>query len=570
MTHIELPAEKRVGHLKLLRDPRSISPREFNLLSADERLEIVSRAQGGEKYRLLLEAADIEELVPQLAAQELYLLIRELGFEEVAELLPLVSSEQYSLFVDLDCWEGDRIAGAEVVKWLQALLDAGEEKALQVVRELDRELLVLMLKCHLRVVAGPEDIEDEDVRIEAVRRDGGYQLEFLDPEQGKPVALLLDLFFRYDQELFREVVEAVRWEQEALLEEDAYALHRSRLEESGFPEPLAARSIYAWLDADQLEAGSKRRHPLAPVPGRVPTAGFFLAAARPRDLLAEVLAAGVDAETAWELACLINKLMMAERVDIGDPQQVEAAAAGVYRYLNLALEELAGADSARAAEALADHYLEHLFRFGFTLTLRLQRRARELDREPLAGYLDAPFRALLDALKRRLPACPAALFEADAGGERPFATRRDLQRAEDWLAGVEVQLRLFRERFDFTLPAPADLELAGCLPERGEEATLSGLFLTALGNRLLGGEFNPTPVPVPRLAELHRLACAAGRLAPRLRQETVAWLEGLEAGAGAFGNYCLDRWEEEFCPLASDDLDPRFLGGLLVRLDGAA
>ena len=566
MTNIELPARKQVGHLTLLRETRPLTPREFNALSPDERLTMISRAQGRQKYRLLLEAADVDQLLPRLAPQELYLLIREQGFEEMAELLPLVSAEQFGLLVDLDCWEGDQLVAGETVKWLQMLLDCGDEKVLETLQDLDFELLVLILKKHLRVVSGPEDLNDDDARAEAQRRDGGYQIEYLDSENGKLVGQLLNLLMRRDLEFFRELVEAVRWEQEAMLEENVYNQHRGRLEDCGFPDPAAARGIYAWLPREQLEAGDKSRHPMTPALGRVAQPGFFLTAARPRDLLAEVLATGVDERSAWELAYLVNKLMIADRVDVGDQQQVQSAAGRVFRYLNLALEELAGDDVTLAAEPFARHYLEHLFRFGFSLTLQLQRMARELTNRAPAVYCDSADRVLLSALLQRQPLYLADPAEEPTGGERPFATRRDLQRCAARLAALEVQLRLFERHFGWALPAPDDFELDGCLPATGAELTLSTLFLTALANRLLGGEFLPIPIPAGRLAELHDRVTVDGKVAPALRVETAAWLEGLEAGAGAFGQRCLDRWEEEFCPLAPDDLDPRFIGGLIVRL----
>ena len=566
MTRIELPAEKRIGHLTLLREARSITPREFNLLSAEERLELISCAQGGEKYRLLLEAADIETLVPQLAPQELYLLIREQGFEDVAELMPMISSEQYNLLFDLDCWDHDQLEGNEVFKWLQALLDCGEDKVLQTVRELDFEMLVLMLKKHLVVIAGPGDFVDDDMRVEAQARDGGYQLDYFDSEKSKPLAQLLGVLYRGDQDFFRGLIEAVRWEQEAQLEEDAYQLHCGRLEDCGFPDPQTAQRIYALLTVAQLDAPEKVKTPFATGRGRVPSPGFFLAAARPRDLLAEVLAAGISEATARELVYLINKLMMAERVDVGEPQQVQAAAESVYRYLNLALEELAGDDAQRGRELLNGHYVEHLFRVGFTLTQELRRRATALAGKALAPYYDPAFRALIAALDRRLPLFFVGIEDATSGGVRPFATLRDLRRVEEWLGWLEVQVRLFEKDFPFTLPAPAELDLDGCQPAGAEGLTLSTFFLTALANRLLGGDFMPGPVAAGRLKELHARVSRAGQLLPELRQETVAWLEGLEAGGGAFGNSCLDRWEEEFCPLGADDLDPRYIGGLIVRL----
>jgi hypothetical protein len=57
-----------------------------------------------------------------------------------------------------------------------------------------------------------------------------------------------------------------------------------------------------------------------------------------------------------------------------------------------------------------------------------------------------------------------------------------------------------------------------------------------------------------------------GRLDPQLRAQTVAWLDELVPGAGAFGTFCLDLWNEEFCAVQGGELDPRYLGGLIVRL----
>ena len=44
MADIELPKQKKVGHLTLLRESRSITAKEFNLLSPEERMEIIRRS----------------------------------------------------------------------------------------------------------------------------------------------------------------------------------------------------------------------------------------------------------------------------------------------------------------------------------------------------------------------------------------------------------------------------------------------------------------------------------------------------------------------------------------------
>ena len=101
MARIELPREKKVKHLTLLREPRRLTPKEFNALAYAERLEMVRLAHGRQKYDLLIEAKDAEELVRRLPAQELFLLFKELGVEDIPELLPLVTCEQFTTFLDL-------------------------------------------------------------------------------------------------------------------------------------------------------------------------------------------------------------------------------------------------------------------------------------------------------------------------------------------------------------------------------------------------------------------------------------------------------------------------------------
>lgn len=562
MARIELPKEKRVRHLTLLRQSRPLSPREFNVLSAAERLEIIGRSPAREKLQLLIEAADAEELVPQLPAQDLYLMVREVGFEAALDILQLADSEQLTLCLDLDAWQDDRLDGPTLIPWLQVLLSAGDAKLLTTLREIDFELLVLMFKKHLRVVATPGDIEDEDARHEAERQDGGYRFEFRDPEHGKLFATLLRVLLRDDQDFCRELLEAVRWEADAELEESVYRQRRVRLAEQGFPDPVEAREIYARLTPGQLEpAGAKGRGEAAG-PG-IPSPGTVLSAAPPRDLLAEVLAAGLDEATAWELTYLVNKVMMADRVDVGDAEQVRQVVTRTYATLNLALEYLVADDSQAATETIHRHYLEHLFRLGYGLVLELRERARALAGSGIGPYLEGPFRGLVAALRQPFPAFYAGLENPEDGSARPFATRRELDLAGRWLDRLELLQRLFGGPLAPLLPS-AELDLTGCAPDDPADLVLSDLLLTALANRLLGSGFALQPVPRERLSELQGLVCSGDRLRPELRAKTRDWLEGLEPGAGAFADDCLDLWEDEFCPLAADQLDPRFLGGLIV------
>lgn len=567
MTRIDLPPKKTVGHLTLLRDPRTITPAEFNALSVEERLEIVRRAPDRKKYDLLIEAAKPAELLHRMPAQEAYLLVKEVGHDDAVELVAMASVEQLTTFVDLDSWEGDCLDGKSAYTWLEMLLEAGEAKVLETFRELDFELLVLMLQKQLRVLRTPGEIEDKDAREEAAQHWGGYEIEYPDSEQRKVLESLLGILLSNEEGIYRQLLDAVRWEPQALLEENVYHVRSGRLEDRGFPDPFEALAVYAWLDPEGFETPAKGKLPLESGEAGVSTFGLTLTGASPQGLLAEVLAGGLSQESSWELTFLLNKVMVAERIDVGDREQVEAISAEVYGLLNLALEHLSGGDVEKAAQFFADTYLEHLFRLGYSLTLQLQRRAKALCQSGVGPYLDGPFRALTESLGRRKPRYFTGLERTDRGGEKHFAELRELTLAAEWLERLEVQRRLFEERFPFTLPAPEvlDPQLEGCLPESAEDLTLSDFFLTALANRVLGRDFIPLPVPAAELPELHRKVVAEGRIAEALRAETAQWLDALEPGGAAFGDYCLELWQEEFGAVKAEELDPRYIGGLIVR-----
>jgi hypothetical protein len=565
MARIDLPREKKVKHLTLLREPRRLTGKEFNALAFAERLEMVRSAHGRQKYDLLIEAQDAEELVRRLPAQELFILFKEMGAEDVPELLPLVTEEQFTTFLDLDCWQGDLLDGDQALYWLTQLLEAGEEASLRMAVGIDFGLLVLTVKKFITITAAPGDLLDEDAVAER-RFDGVYDVDYRDAESAKIVGAFLDLIFRRERDFYLQLMEAVRWEPEVTLEEEVYGARRDRLLDHGFPDPFEALGVYAWLDPDSFDPAQQRKLPLQPGEAGVEAPAFAIAAARPKDLLAEILAGGLDHDSCWELTFLINKVMSAERVDVGESSQVRATTEEVYRYLNLSLEHLSGGDLGTASALFADCYLEHLFRLGFSLTLQLQRQAKRLAAGRIGPYLDGPMRAFCDALQQRRPRFYEGIEAEARAGERPFANVHDLVLGMNWLERLAGQRRLFEERFPFDLPAPGELDLAGCSPDNAADLTLSDFFLTSLANRILGRAFVPRPVPQAELPALHARICREGELDAELRRETGHWLDSLEPGASAYGDWCLDLWAQELCVVRAADLDPRFVSGVIVRL----
>ncbi len=113
---------------------------------------------------------------PKLSVQEVYLLAVERGPEHLPELLSLASPEQWSGFIDLDCWDDDHFDSDKTHRWLISLLQGEEENVFTVLRQMNFEQLTLIFKSEMDILSGPEADENSDARIDAIKRDGGYEI----------------------------------------------------------------------------------------------------------------------------------------------------------------------------------------------------------------------------------------------------------------------------------------------------------------------------------------------------------------------------------------------------------
>jgi len=537
--------------------------RRFASLSLQEQQDRVRRADPSTRYRMILEVADGRALVQSLASQDLFLTIKELGRDEVPELVSMASGEQLTAFVDLDCWRKDLIDAPEALHWLALAMTESEDKVLEAALSIDFELLVLIMRNFVQVLRGAQAFHDEDNPADRSKCIGGYEMEMLQPKYAKLVRSMLDCLYRLDEGFYTHLMEVLRWELPSSLEENAFQSHCERLQDLGFPDPSQAREIYAWVDPDTFDVAQYRRYP-----GMVETEqppGFVLSVVRARDLLGKVLAAGLDDASGWDLTYLANKVLVADGIDFGDREQLQDAMDKVYGYLNLALEHLCHTDEQRATQLFGDTYLLPLFRLGYSLTLQLQRQARRLLGSSIGPWLDGVWQQSLDIVAMGQPHCPRVLDEPSVEGSRPYRNMSDVRRVKDLLDTADATRRLFEEHFPFRLPVPDELDLSGCQPEEAQAVGLRHFFLTALANRLLGRGFDPTPLPAAELAALHGRVCRDKALAEALREETRTWLQTLEPLAWSFVETCLHCWDDALCPLRADMLDPRFVDGLLIR-----
>lgn len=547
MTRINLPNERQVGHLTLLRQGRKISVKEYNALTGSERLEMIRQATGKQKYDLLLSAVDASSLAPQLHPQELYLTVNELGAEYSAELLMLANTEQITTLLDLDCWDGGTLSPILSLFWLQLLLETGPEKVCQLAQEIEPEVLALFLKKHLTITRGLEVYDDDDAE-NANRLESLYDIDFASEEAAKTIGALLRILMEMAQESYLLLMEMVRSELTTSLEEEVYQGRNNRLSDLGIIPHIEARNIYAFTDPELFSPGGKKDFQLEASSLQSPTA--LLSRANPGNILAELLTNGLSHELASELCLLANRKMSADNTDISSANDVAGSLQELYDTLNLALEYLAKTDIEKAEQVINSTYLLHLFQLGHSLLQQVQECAQQILKGPIGCLLDYPEQLFLDALIEQ----PPALYRearADKQSElQSIATLKDLEIAKLRLRQIEDLQHLFCHLLPFDLPASEE--------ESSENLSLSMLFLTAVANQLLGRPFSPEPLSAEDLLLLKARTFSEQQLSPDFHKQIQALLKQLDVHCDFFVEFCLECWRADLNAIDPEDLLPGY------------
>jgi len=479
----------------------------------------LAESHGRARLDLLL---DRPGLIPELPADELFHAIVDVGLEDAHEVVRLATPEQFRTFLDLAGWLGDELVPARAFPWLRAarppsLSGEDEEAGYRAkLRELDPEVLGLLLRAAVRV----HDLEEEpDAEPEGDRfartPEGRFLVEFL-PEgaDGLLARRLVDDMYAEDPYRAARLLTAVRHDLESDLSEAALRWRTGRLADLGFPPLDEALSWYA------RPAGKSTDRP-AGLPDRPP--GIWLAARDGASLLdraAQLLDGAARARFEAEVVQAANAVLVAERVDPADPEEVRGALAAARSLLEMGLEATAPPDAAAASAVLAATPLKRVFQAGFGRLLELHWQAERLARrlEGLGLALDPPLGEALAALRLRRPryhpgiALPLAEWGAPSAstqGARPFRSGAEARAAAaaledgDGLAGLAGRLSL--------APSP-----------RWPGATLAAAYLTSLANERLGRRFAPEPIAEGELLAAARAVSAPDD--PRLAKEGRAGL----------------------------------------------
>ncbi len=388
----------------------------------------------------ILSTPGAANLVPRISVEDFYYLIKDLGVEDSAELLGLASAQQIRGCLDFDVWERDQVVSSRLLRWLRIL--SGELLPAHFARAahaIDLELLALLYARFCRIydqTLGEGPPEDSDLTRHNTP-DTFYVIEIdAEPETAQVLEQILDRLYAADASLGRRLVLEAKWGLPSELEESSYRWRSGRMSDLGFIEYFEAVEVYRPLDPYvEREAGRSGPRPVATCQDDTVVLPAVFASSFDSDTFFSRTLEGLEDTSLVEnlgaaLLALLNRILAADRIDPADIDGVRQTIARAHDTLSLGLEFLADGDLDRSVQVLTEYTLTRIFRVGFSLTVDLSRSARRIAVSPEQE-------ALLEPLLRARPLLPRIMDDPPQSGERPFRTRKDLQRARDFLAGLE-------------------------------------------------------------------------------------------------------------------------------------
>ena len=525
--------EKKQFHNSLSK-PAAV-PVAFHQLPVKEQLMQIHLAHGKDKYKLIFNSSKPEVLVPRLHPQELYLTINELGAEDSLELISLAGSAQITLVLDLDCWDLDTLNPQSSLNWLEFLSHCDEEKICQLAREMEPDVLALMLSKHLTIIRGLEAYDDDDAE-NAKRLESLYDIEYKSEDAAKVIGALINIWQEREQTHFLQIMEIIRSENRTVLEEEVYQRRSARLLDLGIVPTLEARAIYTWTDPETFVPGDKKDFRLEAA--TLPNPVALLRTATPHHFLAAILEDGVSHETACEMLHLINRKFSADEIDLSSSEDIRDTLQETYDRLNLALEFLSGKDLDKADEVFNTTWLQRLFQLGHALVSRQQQRAKAIKKDPLFAFFDESQTIFIDLLTEQ-----PARFYCHGCSEcpdeiSPISTMEQIQRIEARLTQFEALTKLFRGPF-------AEL-LWQLPPELQDTHDLSGIVMTAMANQILGRGFSPSPLDQSQLSQLKKSTIVASKSTNSFSEDTHRVILTADNSCSFFADDCLEQWCDFF------------------------
>ncbi len=475
-------------------------------VSSSEEIKDILALPGKKRIKKILNSPYPAALVAKMPEIEIFLTIKEVGEQDAVDLISLTTPEQLTYLLDLDLWLKDQIIPERFLFWLEILEQCGENKLRQFWRTADIEFLVSALGKVLRVYQSPhpEEIPEENKEAPLFSLDQIYYIEFREEKHAPLLMRLLHFLYASLPDIYQVLMQEILWSIPAEDEELALRWRKGRLADLGFPDFDEACQIYAYFSPEKIKKGHLLPLPKPeesfPTPTYLEVAyrGTFFSQALQKELTEET-----EERVKWELAGLINRVLIADAAHLGDVEAFYQSARKALQTLDLGLKYLSQEDPAEACRLLEKIPVTRIFQAGYSLSLDLKRKAHQLIQKGwLANLprrqeiLDSPLRETMQGLLRPRP----LFFDENSGNFCPFTALTQISLTADRLHKISTLGEIIFELFGFAVDELIRIEKEPCY---FPDPPISTICLTFLAQGILYGTSKLTPLTPLELNKIY-------------------------------------------------------------------
>lgn len=520
-----------------------------------------------DKAKAIIDSPYCEEILQHIPVQDAYMIIKESFSGDSQFLLPYVKPERIATFIDIDCWKGDFPSIEGIFEWLNELVNAANDTLMDALNILDLELVILLFYPYLKVIVTSPTDDNIPQMMEAGFEtfDNSYFFTFSeDTEETKLLRFILDRAFLYNQDMYFRILEGVRWELPAGLEETAFHHRSIRLTELGFSPPEEASGIYARRPTDKIISSDLRTDQ---VPVIREEEKYFLPALYNEQISGNSLLtsamAEADPETvenfSFEMMYLANKIIMADYKPLNDTGSLKISAEKATALTSLGLSIAMRTKAQDASVILKTMTAETLFSLGFNTLMELQDSLRRSLKGLGQGIVPASCREITESLLKKYPVMI---------GDR-FITIDDIKCANEVIGRLDL-MHVMIKALDFNDSLLKGVNVAV------EGLDLENIILSAIAVNVVSGENRFRPLSHDEFAAFIKTATG---IKEKKRYVKLAFADELkklvsgmvpeskrQAVGGTVDQLCR-RLESELSGFkAVNEINPQYITCLIVKL----
>ena len=216
---------------------------KFNGLPVAAQTDIFLALDWKQRVRIIRNSGQAAEIVRSLSEQEVLLTIKGAGIEDSLPLIALTTPEQLRFVLDVEVWARDIVDASKARLWLDHILSCGEDKVIEFIQSVDRELLVVMLSRLITLVPNEEGVKVPE-ELPGIMPDEFFTILSNEPQETENLRMLLRVLRQWDRNEFYKLLFQIHGSVDAETEEKAFRWRTSRLEEKGLLELDEALEIY--------------------------------------------------------------------------------------------------------------------------------------------------------------------------------------------------------------------------------------------------------------------------------------------------------------------------------------